>query len=243
MSRLHDERDELRILDAGFGRSVEALIAAREQLREVIVEAADLMTTAFVRERVVLAAGNGGSAAQAQHLAAELVGRFKLPGRPALPVIPLCADTATMTAWANDVGFDDVFARGVEAFGRPGDLLVGFSTSGRSLNLLRAFEAARARGLDTLALLGGDGGELLALADLAIVVPSSDTQSIQDVQGTVVHLLCELVEQRLAEGGWFSQARGLGARLRPVGPGLPSVVGDGDGQVRHAREAYRWPTR
>lgn len=265
-TRLPDALSELAVLDAGFERAVEALRATRDRLPEAIIEAADRMTATFVRERTVLVAGNGGSAAQALHLAAELVGRFKVPGRPGLPVIPLCADTATLTAWANDVGFDDVFARGVEAFGRPGDLLVGLSTSGRSPNLVRAFEAAGTRGLDTLALLGGDGGDLLGLADHAIVIPSSDTQAIQDVHSTVVHLLCELVEARLAEGGWFGASRPASPRLRAVGAGRRAVApqrraaddDEADGaktaggtggpaggtkRVANRREAGRWTTR
>jgi len=170
---------------------------ARHRLREPILDAADVLGAGLADGRKVLVAGNGGSAAQAQHLAAELVGRYKAPGRRPLPVIALTADTAILTAWANDVGWDEVFARQVEALGHPGDVLVGLSTSGRSRNVIRAFEVARALGMRTVALLGGDGGALAPLADVAVTVPSSDTQHIQEVQLVVVHLLCELIEARL----------------------------------------------
>jgi phosphoheptose isomerase len=152
--------------------------------------------------------------ADAQHLAAEFVGRFRLPDRPGLGAIALGTEPASMSAWANDVGFDDAFARQVEAFGRRGDVLVGISTSGRSANLVRAFERARELGLTTVALLGRDGGHLPALADVSLVVPAFDTQRIQEVHGVIVHLLAELVEQRLADAGWFRTA--AAGRDRPA---------------------------
>jgi len=113
-----------------------------------------------------------------------------------------------MTAWSNDIGYEDVFAREVEALGRAGDVLLGLSTSGRSPNLVRAFERARQTGLRTIALLGGDGGDLQPLADHVVLVPSRNTQHIQEAHDVVVHVLCELVEQRLVAAGWFAQSRG-----------------------------------
>ena len=147
----------------------------------------------------MLICGNGGSAAETQHLAGELVGRFQLADRAALPAIALTADSAVLTAWSNDFGFEHVFERQVEALGRRGDVLLGISTSGRSQNLLRAFEAARRLGVQTVALLGGDGGDLLPLSDAAVLVPSSETQRIQEVQTLIVHLLCELIEERIEQ--------------------------------------------
>jgi D-inositol-3-phosphate glycosyltransferase len=141
--------------------------------------------------------GKGGAPAEAQHLAAELVGRFKHANRPGLPALALTADTAVLTAWSNDFDYDSVFARQVEAFGRPGDVLVGISTSGRSRNVIQAFEAARRSGVRCVGLVGGDGGPLRELADHAIVVPSGDTQHVQAVQVVVIHVLCELVEEAL----------------------------------------------
>jgi phosphoheptose isomerase len=186
------------LVDRTFVAAIDALEASRRSLRPSILAAADQIARAFRRGGTVLICGNGGSAADAQHFAAEFVGRFKQAGRAGLPAIALCADSAFLTAWANDTGYDDVFARGVEAFGRPGDLLIGISTSGRSRNVVRALETAQRRGLETLALAGGDGGELRGLAETAIVVPSVDTQHIQEVHIVVIHLLCELVEAALA---------------------------------------------
>lgn len=144
----------------------------------------------------VLLAGNGGSAADAQHLAAELVNRF-LQERPALPAIALTTDTSVLTATANDRAFEEVFSRQVEALGRPGDVLFLLSTSGRSPNLHRAVTAGRARRMVVLALLGGDGGGLAPLCDLALVVPSALSPRAQEVHILVGHILCEAVEQAL----------------------------------------------
>jgi D-sedoheptulose 7-phosphate isomerase len=144
----------------------------------------------------VLLAGNGGSAADAQHIAAELVNRF-LQERPALAAIALTTDTSILTATANDRTFDDVFSRQVEALGRPGDVLWLLSTSGRSPNLHRAVQAGRARRLTVLALLGGDGGSLLPLCDLALVVPSNRSPRVQEVHILIGHILCEVVESAL----------------------------------------------
>src|SRR5690606_27566069 len=129
-----------------------------------------------------------------QHLVAEFVGRFLSDERRGLPAIALTSDSVTVTAWANDVGFDEVFARQVQALSSRGDALLVLSTSGRSRNVVRALEAARSLDVQTLALLGHDGGPAASLADQSIVVPSSDTQRVQEVHGVVVHLLAEVVE-------------------------------------------------
>jgi D-inositol-3-phosphate glycosyltransferase len=197
------EAARLAAVDHRFDDLIGALQTSRQQLRNAILEAADAMTAVLARDRKILVCGNGGSAADAQHLAAELVGRFREAGRPGLPVIALGANQAITSAWANDIDWADVFAREVQALGRPGDLLVGISTSGRSTNVVRAFEQARSSGIGTLALTGGDGGELRGLADHAIVVPSRDTQAIQEVHTLLVHLVSEFVERRLIDAGWF----------------------------------------
>jgi D-inositol-3-phosphate glycosyltransferase len=186
------------LMEDGFERAIEALRRSRRELRQPIFTAAEQICDCFEQGGKLLACGNGGSAAEAQHLTGELVGRFRLTDRAALPAISLNSDTAVLTAWANDAGYEQVFARQVEALGRAGDVLIGISTSGRSPNLVRAFEAAHQRGLRTLALLGGDGGELGRLADVAVVVPAFDTQRIQEVQLLLIHLLCELVEAKIA---------------------------------------------
>ena len=187
-------QEAFAVLDRGFNNILSALQESQRCLQTEILNAATMISDCFARGGKVLICGNGGSAADAQHWAAELVGRFKISDRPGLPALALTADSALLTAWSNDVGFDQVFARQVAAFAQPHDVLIGISTSGRSPNLLRAFECARDRGLRCLAILGGDGGELRRLADLAIVVPAIDAQHIQEVQIVVIHLLCELVE-------------------------------------------------
>jgi len=144
----------------------------------------------------ILVFGNGGSAADAQHLAGELVGRY-LVDRRALPAIALVTDPSILTAVGNDLGYDAVFRRQVEAHGRPGDVAIGISTSGRSRNVLSAIEWARANGLVTVGLTGGGGGPLAGLVDHLIDVPSTETPRIQEVHGLVVHLLCQIVEEDL----------------------------------------------
>lgn len=191
------ETDQFAVLDRGFEAIMDAVQQSQRLLRPVIQTAAQAMSVCFSRGGKLLIAGNGGSAADAQHFAAELVGRFCCPHRAGLPAMALTADTAFLTAWANDVSYDDVFARQVETFARPHDLLIGISTSGRSKNLVAAFESARRLNLNTIALLGGDGGELQQMADIAIVVPALETQRIQEVQILVIHLLCELLEEHL----------------------------------------------
>jgi phosphoheptose isomerase len=147
----------------------------------------------------VLVFGNGGSAADAQHLAGELVGRY-LKDRRALPAIALTTDPSIVTAVGNDMGFDAVFRRQVEAHGQKGDVAIGISTSGRSPNVIAGLEAAKARGLVTVALTGAGGGQLLGRVDHLIDVPSTDTPRVQEVHGLVVHLLCQIVEEELSAG-------------------------------------------
>jgi D-sedoheptulose 7-phosphate isomerase len=147
----------------------------------------------------VLAFGNGGSAADAQHLAAELVGRF-LRERAAWPALALSTDTSVLTAVGNDLGYESVFRRQVEAHGREGDVAVGISTSGRSANVVAALRAAKERGLATVALTGEGGGDLRALADHLIDVPHRETARVQEVHAMVIHVLCQVVEEELVQG-------------------------------------------
>ncbi len=141
-------------------------------------------------------AGNGGSAADAQHIATEYVVRYQT-NRPAMRAVALTTDTSLLTACANDMGFDEVFARQVEALADPGDLLVLHSTSGESPNVIRAAQAARARGVGVVALLGRTGGDLKDLADVALIIPSDDTARIQELHLAIEHVICDLVEDRL----------------------------------------------
>ena len=158
-----------------------------------VEKAARLLSETLKRGGKILLFGNGGSAADAQHLAAELVNRFQIE-RPPLAALALTTDTSVLTSIANDYDFLEVFAKQIKALGRPGDAALGLSTSGNSVNVVRALEAARQLGLATLALSGGDGGPVAAAADLAIVVPSRNTPRIQEVHITVGHVLCDLVD-------------------------------------------------
>jgi phosphoheptose isomerase len=227
--RRRAQAGHLAVIDRGFDDTLRALQESRRGLRGPIAEAADVITGCFVADGKVLVCGNGGSAAQAQHLAGELVGRFRLPGRRALPAVALTADSTVVTAWANDAGYDDVFARQVEALGRAGDVLIVVSTSGRSPNVVGALQAARRQGLRTVGLLGRDGGPAQALVDVAITVPSPDTQRIQEVHLVAVHLLCELVES-----GVVGTDAGVGAGRLPRGWDSPERAARRASRVRAA---------
>jgi D-sedoheptulose 7-phosphate isomerase len=175
-------------------------IALYARVREMdpapVIRAAAAIRDAFTAGGKLLVFGNGGSAADAQHLATELVGRFTRE-RQALAAIALTTDTSILTAVANDYGFDRVFVRQIEALGRPGDVAFGISTSGKSPSVLKALDAARARGLTTVALTGYDGGPIGATAQIHINVPASSTPRVQEVHGTLIHAICELVERTL----------------------------------------------
>jgi|UniRef100_A0A7C3SL51 D-sedoheptulose 7-phosphate isomerase len=163
---------------------------------ETVVAAARLLADTLQAGGKILLFGNGGSAADAQHLAAEFVNRFQVE-RPPLAALALTTDTSVLTSIANDYDFVQVFAKQVLALGRPGDVAWGISTSGSSANVVQALEAASGLGLKTLALAGGDGGPVATRADLAIVVPSRNTPRIQEVHIMVGHILCDLVDYLL----------------------------------------------
>src|SRR5512143_2913407 len=160
----------------------------------LLLEVGRRMAESLLAGGRVLAFGNGGSAADAQHFAAELVGRFR-GERPGLSAIALATDPSVVTAIGNDMGFDAVFRRQIEAHGRPGDVALAISTSGRSPNVVAGLCAARAQGMVTVGLTGNGGGEVADLVDHLIDVPHRDTQRIQEVHAMVLHLLCEIVEE------------------------------------------------
>lgn len=164
-----------------------------ETMAADILQAAEWIDASLKKGGKLLLMGNGGSAADCQHIAAELVGRFKKE-RAALPAIALTVDTSSLTAIGNDYGFDAVFSRQVEALARPGDVLIGISTSGNSANILNAFIRANEMQVATIALLGKGGGKAREHAGLSLVVPSADTARIQEVHITIGHILCELIE-------------------------------------------------
>jgi phosphoheptose isomerase len=165
-----------------------------ESQAALLLRCVEVLTETLRAGGKVLIFGNGGSAADAQHFAAELSGRF-LRERAALPVLALTTDTSALTAIANDYGYEHVFARQLEAHGRAGDVAIGISTSGTSPSVVRALETARNRGLVTIAMTGRGGGLLAPLADHLIDVPHRETARIQEVHGMVVHIVCELVEE------------------------------------------------
>ena len=165
----------------------------------LLVETASRIAECFNSGGKLLIIGNGGSAADAQHLAAEFVNRFQIE-RPPLPAIALTTDTSILTSIGNDYDFEQIFSKQIKALGKEGDLLLAISTSGDSANVVKAVEAARAMGIKTVALTGKGGGELSGVADIGINVSSQVTARVQEVHITVCHIICELVDHMLFEG-------------------------------------------
>lgn len=193
---------ETMAVDRGaiVGRLVGETIEAHRRFGQLdpspVLAAADAMFESFTNGGKVLAFGNGGSAADAQHLSAELVGRF-VNERRALPAIALSTDTSILTSVGNDYGYDRVFVRQIEALGNAGDVAIGISTSGASPNVLEGLRAAAARRLRTVAITGRDGGPIGAAADIHINVPETSTARVQEVHGTILHVLCTLIDDRI----------------------------------------------
>lgn len=179
-------------------RHQQAIDLVREKLVTQVSDCALLVAEALRQGKKVLVMGNGGSAADAQHFAAEMVGRF-LRERRGLPAIALTTDTSILTAVGNDYGFDRIFARQVEALAQPGDVVIGLSTSGNSRNVLEAVTLAEEMGCRTIGLLGQDGGVLGQAVAMAITVPVQETPHVQEAHITIIHMLCDLIETRLAE--------------------------------------------
>ena len=182
-----------------FAESARARDVFLEENADALARAVELVGDALAAERKVLLFGNGGSAADAQHIAAEFVGRFARERR-ALPALALTTDTSALTAIANDYGYEHVFARQVHALGVAGDVALAISTSGRSPNVLRAVEACSERGVRTIGLTGGDGGPLATMVDVSLrVSASTHSARIQETHILVGHVICELVDRRLFE--------------------------------------------
>jgi D-sedoheptulose 7-phosphate isomerase len=191
-----DQQDRIRHI---FTDSIQTKREALEVLVEPIARAAELMTTALLSDRKILSCGNGGSAADAQHFASEMINRFEME-RPGLPAIALTTDSSTITSIANDYAFTEIFARQVSALGREDDVLLAISTSGQSGNVLAAVRAAQQRDMRIVVLTGRDGGALVQqLGDdaVAIIVPSASTARIQEVHLLVIHCLCDLIDRQL----------------------------------------------
>ncbi len=167
-----------------------------EAQTDAVIKAVAMIAEAFKANGRLLVFGNGGSAADAQHIAGELVNRF-LQKRRGLPAIALTTDGGALTCIANDTGFENVFARQIEALGTKGDVCLAISTSGTSPNIVRACEEAREQGIKVIGLLGCGGGRVAPLCDLALIVPSNDTQRIQETHNLIGHILCELIESEM----------------------------------------------
>lgn len=186
--------------------SIKSIIKQSIDLKKCIMEDDEIITqilkvvTIIVNSvrngKKILIAGNGGSAADSQHMAAELVGRLNTERNP-IPAIALTTDTSIITAISNDFDFSDIFSRQVKALANPGDILILISTSGNSINLLKAAEEAKNKGVITIGILGKDGGKLIKLVDIPVLVKHENTQRIQEAQLMIEHIICELVEQQI----------------------------------------------
>lgn len=188
------------VVRAHLQASAEAKKQAAEVCAGDVARAVEIIADAMSAGGKILLCGNGGSAADCQHMAAEFVSRLTIDFvRPGLPALALTTDTSFLTAYANDIDFEGIFGRQVQALGRQGDVLLGISTSGRSKNVIRAVEQARAAGMHVVVLMGGSG-PLADLADVAVKVPSQSTQHIQECHLAIEHVICHLVERRLFPG-------------------------------------------
>ena len=189
---------EASLTRAAIRKSIETKERVAKECLGDIIEMAHMISTALQKGRKVVFFGNGGSAADAQHISAELVGKFKRM-RPALRASALTTNTSVLTAIGNDIGFDEIFARQVQATLERDDVAVAISTSGRSANVIKAVEEARKLGARTIGLTGSKGGQLASLCDHNVIVPTDDTQRIQECHIMIGHIVCELVEDKMNE--------------------------------------------
>lgn len=193
--------DKQKFIADSLTESSETKLKILESCAEDIEKAVDLLVDAYKKGKKLLLCGNGGSAADCQHIATELMIRLSHHiQRPALPAIALTTDTSNLTAGGNDIGYENVFARNVEGLGNEGDVLLAISTSGNSPNVVKAVEMAHSKGLTVIGFLGGNGGKLKSLVDIPVVIPSINTQRIQEGHITVAHIICELTEEELYGG-------------------------------------------
>ncbi len=190
--------DKEKFISDSLRESSEVKLKIEKSCKAEILVAVQAISDSFKSGKKLLLCGNGGSAADSQHIAAEFMIRLNHNlNRPALPAIALTTDTSNLTAGGNDIGFENVFARNVEGLGNQGDVLIAISTSGNSANIIKAVDKAREKKMFTVGFLGGNGGKLKESVDLPIVIPSSSTQRIQEGHITVAHIICELVESQL----------------------------------------------
>ena len=171
-------------------------IYENEKLLNDIEKVSKLCVALYKNAKKTILAGNGGSAADAQHIAAEMVGRYGFD-RPSLPSLALTTDTSALTAIGNDYGYDKVFSRQLEGMGQEGDLFIGISTSGNSENIINAFKSAKEKNITTVALTGRDGGKMAIIADIALIVPSESTPRIQESHILIGHIICDIIEKEI----------------------------------------------
>ena len=176
------------------------LVKNSSYLSADIIECVNIIIKSLKQGKKIVIFGNGGSAADAQHIAAELIGRYGFD-RPSLPSLALTTDTSNITAIGNDYGYDRVFSRQLEGMGQDGDIFIGISTSGNSQNIINAFKVAKTKGITTVALTGKDGGEMRRLADISLVVPSDSTPRIQESNILIGHILCDIIEKEIFADG------------------------------------------
>lgn len=192
----------IEIIKQHFSDSIQAKVDALETLPELINQAGEMLVKALVDGKKILTCGNGGSAGDAQHFSAELLNRYERE-RPPLPAIALCGDVATLTSIANDYSYDEVYSKQIKALGQTGDILLAFTTSGNSKNVLLAIEAAHSRGMQAIVMTGKDGGQVpgfLNEQDLELRVPAAKTNRIQEVHLVMIHCLCDFIDRSLFGG-------------------------------------------
>jgi len=187
---------DIKTITGRFDETLEVLTKIKEEQTELINEVAQILTASFKAGHKLLICGNGGSAADAQHIAAEFVGKFYKIDRPALPAIALNTNTSIITAIGNDFGYDMTFLRQVEALGQKDDVFITISTSGNSINSVEAAKTAKLRGMKVISFTGEGGGKLAEISDITIKVPSKNTPIIQNAHIAVLHIICEIVENK-----------------------------------------------
>lgn len=192
-SKVTKMKDQIRSM---IEESIETKKKVNEFILKDIESAAKLVISTIKSGKKIMLAGNGGSASQASHIAAEFVGRYKIE-RKGLPSIALTTDTSVITAWSNDYSYDTLFSRQIEALGSKGDVFIAITTSGNSKNLVNAVNAAKKLGIKTIGMLGRDGGKLKGMCDVEVIVPSDNTPRIQETHLMIMHIMCEITDNEL----------------------------------------------
>jgi D-sedoheptulose 7-phosphate isomerase len=190
--------DRVKFLEDSLRESAETKVGMIESCKDDILKAAGIIKDSFSKGGKLMLCGNGGSAADCQHIATEFIVRLSHDiKRPSLPAIALTTDTSNLTAGGNDIGFENIFARSLQGLGNKGDVLIAISTSGNSRNVINAIKAAKEKGIKVIGLLGGSGGLIKNMTDLNIIIPSSNVQRIQEGHITAGHIICEIVEREM----------------------------------------------